>query len=168
VAEKPYLSKANEKEALMPRKKDGMLFEVHPTPVKGKDGGNIVYARPASGKKLSMQEVEDYCSKWYGLRYGELTRALDVFLRAAAELMVQGYRIDTPIGSFAPRLKLIREVTDASQVKARDVRLDGVDYTRHSGLTYHSARKRLDAWTKGDNPRLLKTRRGHEYIYTET
>ena len=223
MAEKPYLYKANEKEALMPRKKDGMLFEVHPTPVKGKDGGNIVYARPASGKKLSMQEVEDYCSKWYGLRYGELTRALDVFLRAAAELMAQGYRIDTPIGSFAPRLKLIREVTDASQVKARDVRLDGVDYTpgkrwdeqlekwssgfrpvnnpdsqqlladterldrmlqecltlyhgyvtigifsRHSGLTYHSARKQLDAWTKGDNPRLLKTRRGHEYIYTET
>ena len=27
----------------MPRKKDGMPFEVHPTPAKGKDGKNIVY-----------------------------------------------------------------------------------------------------------------------------
>ena len=31
----------------MPRKKDGMPFEVHPTPAKGKDGKNIVYAKPA-------------------------------------------------------------------------------------------------------------------------
>ena len=147
---------------------------------------------------------------------------MDVFLRAAAELMAQGYRIDTPIGSFAPRLKLVREVTDADEVKARDVRFDGVDYNpgkrwneqlekwsdgfqpahnpdtqqlmadqelldqklqeslqrfngfvtvgifaRQSGLTYYSARKQLEQWTRGEHPRLLKTRRGHEYIYTE-
>ena len=35
----------------MPRKKDGMPYEVHPTPAKGKDGRNIVYAIPASGLK---------------------------------------------------------------------------------------------------------------------
>ena len=40
-------------------------------------------------------------------------------------------------------------------------------FARQSGLTYYSARKQLELWTKGDNPRLLKTRRGHEYIYTE-
>ena len=206
----------------MPRKKEGMVFEVHPTPVKGKDGRNMVYVRPAGGKKLSMRALEDYCDKFYGIRFGELSRAMNVFLRAAAELMAQGYRIDTPIGSFAPRLKLVREVTDADDVKARDVRFDGVDYNpgkrwneqlekwsdgfrpahnpdtqrlmadqqlmdnslreclarfkgyitvgifaRQSGLTYYSARKQLEQWTKGDNPRLLKTRRGHEYIYTE-
>jgi hypothetical protein len=206
----------------MPRKKDGMLFEVHPTPVKGKDGRNLVYVRPTAGKKLSMKAVDEYCDKFYGLRFGELTRAMDVFLRAAAELMAQGYRIDTPIGSFAPKLALVREMTDADVVKGRDVRFDGVDYkpgkrwneqlekwsdgfrpvnnpdtkqlladqeqmdralqeslkrfngyvtvgifARQSGLTYYSARKQLELWTKGDNPRLLKTRRGHEYIYTE-
>jgi len=37
----------------MPIKKDGMLFEVHPTPIKGKDGKNIVYARPAEKAKLT-------------------------------------------------------------------------------------------------------------------
>ena len=206
----------------MPRKKDGMLFEVHPTPVKGKNGRNLVYVRPAAKKTLAMEAVEDYIVKFYDLKFGELSRAMGVFMRAAAELMSQGYRIDTPIGSFAPKLALVREMTDADEVKGRDVRFDGVDYkpgkrwneelkkwsdgfrpvnnpntqqllsdhglmdctlqeclklfkgyitvgifARHSGLTYYSARKQLEQWTKGDNPRLLKTRRGHEYIYTE-
>ena len=78
----------------MPRKKEGMVFEVHPTPVKGKDGRNMVYVRPAGGKKLSMKALEDYCDKFYGIRFGELSRAMDVFLWAAAELMAWGYRID--------------------------------------------------------------------------
>ena len=40
-------------------------------------------------------------------------------------------------------------------------------FARSSGLTYYSARKQLNQWTEGDNPKLLKTRRGQEYIYTE-
>ena len=35
-----------------------------------------------------------------------------------------------------------------------------------SSLTYYSARKRLNEWTKGKNPKLLKTKQGQEYIYT--
>ena len=38
----------------MPRKKSGFPYEVHPTPMKGKDGRNIVYARPARGYKLDI------------------------------------------------------------------------------------------------------------------
>lgn len=171
---------------------------------------------------MTMSGVEDFCSRNYGLRYGELSRAFDVFLRAASELMVMGYRVDTPIGSFAPRLALTREITDPDEVKPRDIRLNGVDYqpgkrwdealerwnsgfrrvdntntqelladkkrlddflqnclqryngyvtvgafARTSGLTYYSARKQLNQWTEGENPRLLKTRRGQEFIYTE-
>ena len=206
----------------MPRKKDGMPFEVHPTPAKGKDGKNIVYAKPAMRDKLTMSGVEDFGSRYYGLRYGELSRAFDVFLRAAGELMAMGYRVDTPIGSFAPRLELTREITNPDDVKSHDIRFNGVDYqpgkrwneelskwgngfrrvdnvntlelladknrldellknclhryngyvtvglfARASGLTYYSARKQLNQWTQGDNPRLLKTRRGQEFIYTE-
>ena len=67
----------------MPRKKDVMPFEVHPTPAKGKDGKNIVYAKPALWDKMTMSGVENFCSRNYGLRYGELARVFDVFLRAA-------------------------------------------------------------------------------------
>ena len=35
-----------------------------------------------------------------------------------------------------------------------------------SKLTYYSARKLLDEWCEGENPKLLKTKRGQEYIYT--
>ena len=36
---------------------------------------------------------------------------------------------------------------------------------RNNGL--YSARKQLDEWTKGQNPKLLMTPRGKEHIYTE-
>ena len=204
----------------MPRKKDGMLYVVHPTPVKGKNGKTIVYARPAEKHKISMQGLEDFCCRNYNSRYGELMSAFSYFLRAAGELMAMGYRIETPIGSFAPRLKLMREITDPDEVKDRDVRFDGVDYNPGklwneqlekwsrgfrrfenpdtqeimadkqqleailrqllgnggytnvrrfafaSRLTYYSARKLLNEWCEGENPKLLKTKRGQEYIYT--
>ena len=136
--------------------------------------------------------------------------------------MAMGYRIDTCIGSFAPKLALVREITDPDDVKNSDVRLDGVEYnpgkqwdevldkwddgfrlvsklnsqeliadearlekalqenlekyrgyvtarsfSYYSGLTYYSARKQLDKWCEGENPKLLKTRQGQALIYTE-
>ena len=206
----------------MPRKNSGMWYEVHPTPVKGDDGKNLLYVRPKSGLKITMKELEDYCERINALRYGELSRAFDAFIRAAGRYLAEGYRIDTPIGSFAPRLSLTKQVTSPDEVKDRDVRLDGVEYnpgklwneamkkwhdgfrrydnpntqelmankdkleqmmreciekhngyitagmfSRYSGLTLYSARKQLNEWTKGDNPKLLKTRMGKEHIYTE-
>jgi len=190
--------------------------------VKGVDGKNLVYVRPKSGMKLSMKELEDYCERNYSLRYGELSRAFDVFVRVAGRFLAEGYRIDTPIGSFAPKLSLDKQVTDANEVKDRDVQLDGVEYNpgklwekeikkwldgfrrfqnpdtkeiladkdkleqemreciqrnngyitagmfaSYTGLTLYSARKQLDEWTKGQNPKLLMTPRGKEHIYTE-
>ena len=40
-------------------------------------------------------------------------------------------------------------------------------FSRASGLTLYSARKQLNEWTRGDNPKLLMTPRGKEHIYTE-
>ena len=206
----------------MPRKNCGMWYEVHPTPVKGDNGRNIMYVRPKSGMKLTMKQLEEYCEHINALRYGELSRAFDAFLRVAGRFLAEGYRIDTPIGSFAPKLSLAKQVTSADEVKDRDVRLDSVEYkpgklwnremekwhdgfrkaetanvqemmadkakleqmmreclerhqgyitagmfSRYSGLTLYSARKQLNEWTKGDNPKLLKTPRGKEHIYTE-
>ena len=205
----------------MPRKKDGMLFEVHPSHAKGKDGKKIGYVRPAGNMKLSMQGLEEFCNRNYHSLYGELGRAFDYFLRAAGEVMAMGYRIETPIGSFAPRLRLLREITNPDEVTGRDVVFDGVDYNPGklwnkelekwsrgfrrannpntqevladkqqlekvlrqelgdggyttvqrfaiaSNLTYYSARKLLNEWCKGENPRLLKTKQGQVFIYTE-
>lgn len=205
----------------MPKKKSGFPYEVHPTPMKGKDGKNIVYAKPRRGLKLSIEGLDDYCAKHYSLRSGELELVLKAFLKAAGEMMAMGYRIETPIGSFVPKLKLKREITDADEVKDSDVMLDGVDYNpgKHwneaiekwmyngflrvenpnvqklmdndehleqalsrcltkgyvtvngfaavASLTKYSARKQLEAWTKGENPKLMKSKMGQTDIYTE-
>jgi hypothetical protein len=45
---------------VMPRKNSGMWYEVHPTPVKGEDGKNLVYVRPKSGQKLTMKQLNEW------------------------------------------------------------------------------------------------------------
>ncbi len=199
-----------------------MWYEVHPTPMKGKDGKNLVYVRPQSGMKLTMKELEEYCERNSGLRYGELSRAFEVFIRVAGTYLADGYRVETPIGSFAPKLALKRQITNPDEVKDRDVRLDGIEYTpgklwneemakwlqgfrryqnpdtqeimadkerlekvmrqcihrnngfitagmfaRASGLTIYSARKQLNAWTKGASDVYKRQAHGKEHIYTE-
>ena len=206
----------------MPKKKSGFPYEVHPTPMKGKDGRNIVYAKPAKGLKLDIEAVDGYCHEHYELKDGELEFVFKQFLKCASELMARGYRIDTPIGSFVPKLGLKREITNADEVDDDDVQLEGVDYnpgkiwnkaiegwlfngftrvenpnvqelmqdtahleqalkeclkqrgfvtvkafTIQAHLTDYSARKQLETWTKGDNPKLMKTKMGQTDIYTE-
>ena len=206
----------------MPKKKTGFMYEVHPSPMKGKDGRYIVYARPARGLKLDIEAVDKYCHDNYETKGGELEFVFKQFLKCASELMARSYRIDTPIGSFVPKLGLKREITNADEVDDDDVQLEGVDYnpgkiwnkaiegwlfngftrvenpnvqelmqdtahleqalreclkqrgfvtvkafTIQAHLTDYSARKQLEAWTKGDNPKLLKSRMGQMDIYTE-
>ncbi len=112
----------------MPKKNKGMWYEVHPTPVKGEDGKNLVYVRPRSGQRLTMKELENYCEKHEALRYGELTRVFEAFMHAAGWFLAEGYRIETPIGTFAPKLSLSRQFTNPDDVEDRFVRLDGVEY----------------------------------------
>lgn len=206
---------------IMSRKKNGFPYEVHPTPKKGKDGRNIVYARPARGLKLDFEAVDGYCHEHYKTADGELEYVFKQFVKCAAELMARGYRIDTPIGSFVPKLGLKREITDADEVDDDDVVLDSVDYnpgkvwtkaigqwlfdgfkrvenpnvqelmqdTEHleralkeclkkgyvtvaafaycASLSKYSARKQLETWTKGETPKLMKSKMGQMDIYTE-
>lgn len=199
-----------------------MPFEMHPTPAKGKDGKILYYPRPMRGQKITINELDEYCAKYYGMRQFELRRAFEAFIQATGFYLSEGYKIETPIGSFVPKLKTVREITDPDDVKGKDIRFDGVEYNSgklwheqvdkwldgfrrvektnvqevlsdkekleeklragikkyhgkitvrlfmiETGLTYYSAQKQLNAWTKGDNPKLLKTRWGQEYIYTE-
>ncbi len=208
----------------MPKKTGGMPYMVYTSPKKGKDGRNIVFVRPEGGQRMKMtvDQIDAYCAKYSMMRSGELELVMREFMHWAAEWIVKGYRVETPLGSFAPKLRLKREITDPDEVKDKDVELDGVEYIpgklwdehldywmsegfrkserlfsnepladtdkleqtlrnllnrrgfvtvnsfrANTGLTYHSARKLLNEWTEGENPKLLKTRQGPTYIYTQ-
>ena len=206
----------------MPRKTNGMPFEIHPSPKKAANGKNILYVRPRSRQKITMEQLDDYCANHYALRPGELTRAFQAFIEATGYYLSEGYRVETLIGSFAPKIGLKRELTDPDEVKTTDVLFEGIEYKsvkeyeksvlsnlrgfrrannpnvqqlmadedhlnkalqanleRYHGyvtarsfahsanITYYSARKQLDKWCEGKHPRLLKTKQGQEYIYTE-
>ena len=205
----------------MARKEDGMLFEVHPAPLKDKDGNNFVYVRPYALHRRLMDELDAYCASHYSVQPGEMKRALDVFMEAAKLWLAEGDRIETPFGSFAPKIGLRSEKTMADEVGGPDVELQGIEFTptrefiekvdywtngfrpvgnpdtlklagdtahlelalqrcideqgfasvrtfmRHSGLTYHSARKQLEEWCRGERPRLLRTKVGGTLVYTE-
>lgn len=206
----------------MPRKTNGMPFEIHPSPKKAENGKNILYVRPRSRQKITMEQLDNYCANHYALRPGELTRAFQAFIEATGYYLSEGYRVETLIGSFAPKIGLKRELTDPDEVKTTDVLFEGIEYKsvkeyeksvlsnlrgfrrannpnvqqlmadedhlnkalqanleRYHGyvtarsfahsanITYYSARKQLDRWCEGEHPRLLKTKQGQEYIYTE-
>ena len=204
----------------MPEKKDGMLFEMHPSPAKSKDGKTLFYARPMKGQKLNIKQINELCEKHHRTIGYKIENAFEAFLHEVGYWLAEGYRIDTPIGSFAPKLGLKREITDPEDVKGSDVVFEGIEYNpgkqwkkeidkwfngfrpvknanteeilaepdrlrqilyRYvgmggmitarqfaavTGLTYFSARKVLDAWSEGDNPRLLRTKVGKQFIYT--
>ena len=119
--------------------------------MKGEDGKNLVYVRPKSGQKLTMRQLEDQCERYNALRYGELSRAFEAFIRVAGRYLAEGYRIETPIGTFAPKLSLTKQVTDPDQVKDRDVKLEGVEY--NPGKLWDKAiNKWLDGFRRYQNP----------------
>lgn len=208
----------------MPRKKEGMPFEVHPGPRKAANGEKLLYAIPKSGMKKTLQELEDFYRYKYSFRHGDMTRLFEAFRDIASMVMSMGYRIETPIGVFSPKLGMKRKLTNPDEVKHDDVRLEGIDYkcakaftkdlrceighegfrfvrqpvsskiilneqhleealqksikhnkgytTVHSfaifsGLTEYSARKVLNRWCSGNNPRLLCSMVSRAKIYTE-
>ena len=113
----------------MPRKKDGMKFELLPRPTKGDDGRPLLYARPAIRHNYALRYIDDYCNKYRGMASGELTRALEVLFGVGAMLMQDGSRIETPLGSFGLKLKLDGDYTDPDKVKGRNVSFSGIEFT---------------------------------------
>ena len=112
----------------MPRKTDGIEFEIHPRPTKGEDGKPLLYVRPAKGRKKSFKELETFCNKYRNLQTGELQRAFNVVLDVVGLWLSDGYRVETPIGSFAPKLKLLGEHTDPKTIHNRDIEYAGIEF----------------------------------------
>ncbi|MBP3767784.1 MAG: hypothetical protein J6I31_05840 [Prevotella sp.] len=112
----------------MPRKKDGMLYEVLPRPTNGADGKPLLYVRPAQKFKYNIDSIDDFCHKYRGMISGEMRRLFTMFLDVGTWLMHDGSRIETPIGSFAPKLKLSGDFTDPKQIKSKDVSLATIEF----------------------------------------
>ena len=112
----------------MPRKTDGIEFELHPGPKKDEEGKPLLYARPSSGQKISMKELDDFCAKYKDFQEDGIVRAFNLFLDVAGNWLSKGYRIETPIGSFSMKLKLLGEHTDPKMVTGRDIKYGGVEF----------------------------------------
>lgn len=207
----------------MPRKNTGMPVEAHPSPKVAENGERLLYVKPQSGLTKSLDDFEIWFGDKYSLRKGEITRAFEAFLDGAPEWLAKGYRIETPFGTFAPKVRLKRQITDPDDIHHDDIELEGVEfqsvkaftkniqfaigsegfrYVRkpqssrllnnmqhlekalqkciqeygyatvanfsfHSGLTSHAARRQLNKWCSGDSPRLQFSRFGRIHVYTE-
>ena len=112
----------------MPRKTDGIEFEIHPRPTKGEDGKPLLYVRPAKGRKKGFKELDDFCTKYRSMRTGELKQAFDVVMEVVGHWVSDGYRVETPLGSFAPKLKLLGEHTDPKTIHGRDIKYAGIEF----------------------------------------
>ena len=96
----------------MPRKKTGMPFEAHPSPKVAENGEKLLYVKPQSGLARTLSEFEMWFHDKFSLRQGDMNRVFEAMLDGAPEWFAAGYRIETPIGTFSPKLKLKRQVTD--------------------------------------------------------
>ena len=112
----------------MPRKTDGIEFELNPGPQKDEQGKALLYARLSTKKKLSFKQLDHYSVEHHHTAKGELEACFTKFLNAAALWFHEGYRIETPIGSFAPKVKLMGEHTEPKTVTGRDVKYNGVEF----------------------------------------
>lgn len=112
----------------MPRKKDGLKYELLKRPTKGEDGQPLLYARPALGIKYSMRMLDDFCHQHRGMHQGELTRSLENFMDVAAIHMKDGGRVETPFGTFIVKLRLDGDYTDPKKIKSKNVRFAGIEF----------------------------------------
>lgn len=112
----------------MPRKLSGMNFEIHPSPMKNSEGKNLLYVRPLQGQQITIDELDEFCSKHAGLPRNTLSTVFNYFCSACAEFLADGRRIKTPMGVFSPKLSLKREITDPADVGVDDVEWRGVEF----------------------------------------
>ena len=112
----------------MPRKTDGIYFELQPRPTKGDDGKPLLYAEPVIERKYDLDDIDDFCTRYRHTSRGEMKRLFDLLGEVTAMWLSKGYRVETPFGSFAPKLKLLGDHTEPDKVLGRDVRYGGIEF----------------------------------------
>ena len=112
----------------MPRKTDGILFELQPRPTKGDDGKPLLYAEPVVERRYDLDDIDEFCAKYRHTSKGEMKHLFDLFSEVATMWLRKGYRVETPFGSLAPKLKLLGEHTDPEKVTGSDVMYNGIEF----------------------------------------
>ena len=113
---------------VMPRKTDGILFELQPRPTKGEDGKPLLYAQPVVERKYDLDDIDEFCAKYRHTTQGEMKHLFSLLEEVTTMWLSKGYRVETPFGSFAPKLKLVGEHTDPEKVLGRDVIYGGIGF----------------------------------------
>lgn len=112
----------------MPRKTDGVLFELQPRPTKGSDGKPLLYAQPVIERRFDLDDIDEFCTKYRHTSKGEMLRFADLLEEVVTMWLRQGHRVETPFGSFAPKLKLLGEHTEPGRVLGNDVIYNGIEF----------------------------------------
>ena len=125
----------------MPRKTDGIPFEVHRSPSTDDNGNVVLYATPQSNRIKDFKEIEGWLNAANIMRVGALQQSFDVFLDECVRWMSQGYRVQTPLGAFSMKLGMKRKITNPRQVRHDDVEFKGIDFRPSAEFTMLLKRK---------------------------
>ena len=104
-------------------------FLLYTRPTTDADGKPLLYAKPDPILKLDLQAVDDFSRAEGGLRFHELKRVFESFMEVFSTYIASGYRIETPIGSFYPKLTMSSDISNPSQVFDAHVSLAGIGFT---------------------------------------
>jgi len=119
----------------MPRKTDGIPFILQTRPTKGPDGKPLLYAQVEPGHKLTLDHLDIEFQGVGSYRQGDVKRMFEVFANVVGKYVAEGYRIETPLGSFAPKLKTTGAYTDPVQVSNASAGYAGVEFTPSRAFT---------------------------------
>ncbi len=119
----------------MPRKTDGIPFEVHRSPKADEEGNVMLYAVPQSNRTKDFKELETWLHVSNAVRAGELQRSFDAFMDECTRWLSQGYRVQTPIGVFSLKLDMKRKVTNPREVRHDDVEFKGIEFRPSAEFT---------------------------------
>ena len=112
----------------MPYKTDGIPFQLHPRPTRSADDKPLLYARPVTGRKLDVNTVDELFTPGRSYRLGDFRRMMETFIELLSPYIADGYSVETPLGTFAPRLRTHGDYTDASQVTSGSVSYAGIEF----------------------------------------
>lgn len=113
----------------MPRKTDGIPFQLQPRPTRNEDGKQLLYARLLPGRRMKLDMVDDMFTRGRSYRLGDFKRMMETFIELFGRYIAMGFRVETPLGSFAPKLRTHGEYTSPEQVSNGSVSYAGIEFT---------------------------------------